>query len=152
KRRRATKAIDRGPDGVTGDFCGIGKEQECPPCQCRVEEVLAGTAKNFLTNYNPETDPQGDLPKGNRRRQNQSKQNRCNEETLVDLMLAHGCKQHFPESAHDKGDEINGNKVGGPVDEVIPNTVRVVTRQRSNNGMSPVIARHGQPTFQQVSV
>src|SRR5690606_32485134 len=50
------------------------------------------------------------------------------------------------------GDEINGNKVGGPVDEVIPNTVRVVTRQRSNNGMSPVIARHGQPTFQQVSV
>src|SRR5690606_40137614 len=43
-------------------------------------------------------------------------------------------------------------EVSSPVDEVIPDTVRVITRQRSNNGMSPVIARHGQAAFQQIGI
>lgn len=138
------KAVNRSPYRITGHLSWIGEEQESTTRQRWVEEVLAGTAKHFLTDHHAEADTQRDLPQRNAGRQNQGKQHRSDEETFVDFMLADGSKQHFPETANDKGRRINRQEVRRALDKVIPQATRVEPGQRADQGEAPAFLRRQQ--------
>ena len=107
ERSSATETVHGGPYAITGDLRRVGEEQEGPSRQRGVEEVFAGAAKHFLAHDDAEADTQRHLPQGNVGRQDERKQDGCDEETLVDLVAANGRKQHFPEAADDEGDGVN---------------------------------------------
>src|SRR5690606_16852540 len=134
QRRGAGEAVDRGPYRITGDLRRIGKEQERPTGQRRVEEVLAGTAEDFLADDHTKADTQRYLPQGNARRQDQGKQHRGHEETFVDFMTAHTGEENLPEAAHHEGDHIDGHEPGGPIDDVFPDSSRIEARQHGRHG------------------
>src|SRR3990167_111542 len=137
QRGCAGEAVNRSPDCITGHLRRVGEEQEGTTSQCRVEEVLASTAKHFLANHHAETDTQRDLPKRNTRRQNQGEQHGGHEEAFVDLMLADRSEQHFPETADDKRRGIHWQEVGRALDKVIPQAVGVEPGQRTDQREAP---------------
>src|SRR5690554_1740869 len=122
QRCRPAKPINCCPDSVAGNLRRVSKVQKGSCGQGRVQEVLAGSAKDFLTNYHTKTDTQSHLPKRNGWRTNQSEQYRGNKEALVYLVLAHRGEQNFPKTANHKGDKVNGHKIRHAVDEVIPDS------------------------------
>src|SRR5690606_34745210 len=79
------KAVHSSPDCITGNVRRISKEQERTPNQRRVEEVLAGTAKDFLADHHAEADTQSNLPERNAGWNNQGEQDGADKETFVNL-------------------------------------------------------------------
>src|SRR5690606_32448407 len=79
-----------------------------------------------------EADTQSNLPERNARRQDQRKEHRGDEETLVDLMLADGSKEHLPETADYEGHGIDGHEPGGAMDDVVPDARRIEPGKHGN--------------------
>ena len=143
---RAAVTVDRGPHGITGELRGVGEVEEGSSGQCRVEEILARTAENLLADHHAKADSKRRLPERQIRRADQGKEDRGDEETLVDLVSALDREEHLPEAAHDEGDRVNRYEVQRAEEKVVPDVARVVVAEKTDQRSAPTVdapAGHG---------
>ena len=94
------RSAGRDPHRVPGDLGRIGKEQEDPRRERRVQHVVARAAEDLLADDDAEGDADRDLPEGNRRRQHEREEHAGDQEALVHVVPPDDREQALPEASH----------------------------------------------------
>ena len=97
---------------------GIGKVEEGPGREGRVQEIFPRSPEDFLPYDHPKDNPQGRLPQGQGGRQGQGIEKARDEEALVDLVPSHDGKNGLAKAPGHLGHEVEGEKVEKAVGEV----------------------------------
>jgi hypothetical protein len=107
-----------------------------------LRKFLPVPPKTSLPITTPKLMPERDLPQRDRRRQDQGVEQRGDEETLVDFVVAHDREHDFPEAPGHQRDDVDRQEIQEAMPEAGGDAVRVVADAHARqHGAAPALGR-----------